>query len=63
MIVIERIYSYELKSNYLEKRKFFAQVFFNFWNQNKFLNVLKIKEPQRWSILQVIVSEIADLNA
>ena len=43
LVVIDRIYSYELKSNYLEKHKFFAKFFFNFWNQHKIFNVLKKK--------------------
>ena len=63
LVVIDRIYSYELKSNYLEKHKFFAEFFFNFWNQHKIFNVLKKNESQGWSILQVIDSESADLNA
>ena len=44
LVVIEGIYNYELKSNYLQKHKFFAQFFFNFWNQHKFFNVLKKKK-------------------
>ena len=44
LVVIERIYSYELKSNYLENHKFFAQFFFNFRNQLKIFNVLEKKK-------------------
>ena len=59
LVVIERIYSYELKSNYLENHKFFAQFFFNFWNQHKISNILK-KISLRG---EVIDSESGDLNA
>ena len=32
--LIERIYCYQIKPNYLKNRKYFAALFFNFWNQN-----------------------------
>ena len=47
LVVIERIYSYELKSNYLENHKFFVQFFFNFRNQHKIFNGLKKKK--KWA--------------
>ena len=46
LVVIERIYSYELKSNYLEKDKYFGQLFLKFWNQHKIFNVL---EKKKWA--------------
>ena len=32
LIVIKRIYHYQLKANYLKNHKFFALYLFNFWN-------------------------------
>ena len=65
LAVIERIYSYQFKSNYLEDHRlfaqFFVQVLVSTWN---FQYSEKKNEPQRSSISEVIDSErCAYLNA
>ena len=32
LVVIERIYSYQFKSNYLRHHQFFKKIFYHFWN-------------------------------
>ena len=57
LVVIERIYRYQFKSNYLKNHKFFATL--NFQRSEK-----KKNEPHRSSISEVIDSErCAYLNA
>ena len=34
LVLIERIYRYQIKPNYLKNRKFFPAFFLHFWNQN-----------------------------
>ena len=41
LVVIERIYSYQFKSNYLRNHKSFPVLWLNFWNLPEILNVLK----------------------
>ena len=64
LVVIEKIYRYQFKSNYLKNHKFFAAFFCIFGIYIKFPMFWKKNEPHSSSISEVIDSErCACLNA
>ena len=57
LVVIDRVYSCQVKSIYLKGRKPFALFRLNVWNQHEISNILEKNEPHRSSISEVIESE------
>ena len=63
LVVIERIYHYQFKCNYLKTHQFFADFFCLFWIYIKFPMFWKNNEPHRSSISELTVSKrCVDLN-
>ena len=58
LVVMERIYGYQFKSNFLNNHRIFAIFFLYFWYLHEICNLLKKKknEPHRSSISEVIDS-------
>ena len=64
LVVLERIYRYQFKSNYLKNHKFFAAFFFCIFRIYINFQCSEKNEPHRSSISEVIDSErCAYLNA
>ena len=61
LVVIEGIYRYQFKSNYLKNHRLFAAFFFFFflhvWYLYQISNVLEKNEPQRASVLKLLTQE------